>query len=104
MHIDILHTTRFDYDREIQPLAHLLYLRPRENPLLQVNHFELLFTPSASVHWMRDDFDNILACARFSDRVSAVEIRSICTVRTSDLPPFDFLVRDYARTYPFVYE
>lgn len=104
MHIEILHTTRFEYDREVQPQSHLLYLRPRENALLQVNRFELRFTPSASVHWMRDDFDNLVASAQFSDRASVVEIGSTCTVNTSDLPPFDFLVRDYARTYPFVYE
>lgn len=104
MHIDISHTTRFEYDREVQLRSHLLYLRPRENPLLQVDRFELAFTPSARVQWMRDDFDNILASAQFSDRASVLEIRSACTVSTSDLLPFDFLVRDYARTYPFAYE
>ena len=104
MRIDILHTTRFEYDREVQPQSHLLYLRPRENPLLQVNHFELVFTPSARVHWMRDDFDNLLASAHFSEGASVVEIRSSCAVTTSDLEPFDFLVRDYARSFPFAYE
>lgn len=104
MRIDILHKTRFEYDREVKLQSHLLYLRPRENPLLQVNRFDLVFTPSASVHWMRDDFDNILASAQFSDRASVLEIRSTCSVSTSDLLPFDFLVRDYARTYPFAYE
>jgi len=104
MRIDILHTTRFEYDREIQPQSHLLYLRPRENPLLQVNQFELAFTPGARVHWMRDDFDNMLASAHFSEGTSMLEIRSNCSVTTSDLEPFDFLVRDYARSYPFAYE
>jgi transglutaminase-like putative cysteine protease len=33
-----------------------------------------------------------------------LEIRSDCIVATTDAPPFDFLVRDYAVTYPFAYE
>jgi transglutaminase-like putative cysteine protease len=33
-----------------------------------------------------------------------LEIRSDCIVATTDAPPFDFLVRDYAVTFPFAYE
>ena len=104
MQLEISHTTRFDYDREVQLQLHLLYLRPRENPLLHVSRFDLTFTPSATVHWMRDDFDNLPASVQFAASASAVEIRSECVVVTSDQPPFEFLVRDYARTFPFAYE
>jgi transglutaminase-like putative cysteine protease len=104
MRLEITHTTRFDYDQEVQPHPHLLYLRPRENPLLEVRAFTLSFTPSGRVDWMRDDFDNLPASVQFSTPASRLEIRSECAVTTSDVPPFDFLVRDYARTFPFAYE
>ncbi len=104
MRIEIVHTTRFDYDRIVKPLDHLLYMRPADTPLLRVHRFHLGFTPSASVQWIRDDFDNLVASARFSSDSSVLEIHATCALTTSDLPPFEFLVRDYARQFPFAYE
>ena len=104
MDIEISHLTRFEYDREVQPQLHLLYLRPRASALLQVLRWELGCTPDARVHWMRDDLDNSPATLQFSGNASLIEIRSECAVRTSDSGPFDFLLRDYARTFPFAYE
>lgn len=104
MHLEISHLTRYAYDREVRFLPHLLYLRPRENPLLQVNHFAFRFRPDAKVDWMRDDFDNLPASAHFSATASTLEIHSECVVTTTDTAPFDFLVRDYAAIFPFIYE
>lgn len=104
MHLEISHLTQYVYDREVRPLPHLLYLRPRENPLLHVRRFSFSIQPEARVDWMRDDFDNLPASAQFSTAASTLEIRSDCTVATTDAPPFDFLVRDYATTFPFAYE
>lgn len=104
MNLEISHLTRYTYDREVRLLPHLLYLRPRENPLLHVARFALALRPEARVDWMRDDFDNLPANARFSRDAATLEIHSTCTVTTADLPPFDFLVRDYATNFPFAYE
>lgn len=104
MHLQISHQTRYDYDHDVQFLPHLLYVRPRENPLLQVNGFAFTFLPEAKIAWMRDDFDNLPASAQFAVNAATLEIHSECTVTTTDTPPFDFLVRDYAMTFPFAYE
>lgn len=104
MNLAISHLTRYEYDRDVQLLPHLLYVRPRENPLLHVNRFTFSFSPLARVDWMRDDFDNLPASAQFSVPASVLEIRTECAVTTADTAPFDFLVRDYATTFPFVYE
>ena len=104
MRMDISHTTRFDYDGEVQPGPHLVYLRPRENPLLRVDHFQLDVTPGAHVYWTRDDLDNLPASIQFSTATTAIEIQSTCSVVTSEIPPLDFLVRDYANAFPFAYE
>lgn len=104
MHIEITHHTVYSYDREVQLLPHLLYLRPRENALLKVDEFALSIQPEGRLQWMRDDFDNLPASVHFDVRASRLEIRSCCRVTTTDLPPFEFLVRDYATTFPFNYE
>jgi len=104
MKLQISHLTRYNYDHEVQFLSHLLYVRPRENPLLQVNSFAFTFQPEAKIAWMRDDFDNLPASAQFTKNAATLEIRSECVVTTMDTPPFDFLVRDYAMTFPFAYE
>lgn len=104
MNLDICHTTRYEYDREVQFLPHLLYLRPRENPLLRVKSFAFELSPEADLHWMRDDFDNLPASAHFLREADVLEIRVRCVVETSEKPPFEFLVRDYAESRPFEYE
>jgi transglutaminase-like putative cysteine protease len=104
VHLEIFHRTHYQYDREVRLLPHLLYLRPRENPLLQVRRFDFSFEPDARVDWMRDDFDNLPASAEFARNATALDIRSSCSVTTTDTPPFDFLLRDYATSVPFSYE
>lgn len=104
MRLQIIHTTRYKYDRKVHLHAHLLYLRPRENPLLQVNKFELKIQPDGDVDWMRDDFDNLPASILFNSEANLLEICTECEVTTSDLAPFDFLLRDYAVDFPFAYE
>ena len=104
MRLKISHHTRYDYDRPVILNPHLLFLRPRENPLQAVEAFSMDFQPAARVDWMRDDFDNLPASARFAGESSFLEIRTQCEVTTADVGPFDFLVRDYAIVFPFQYE
>ncbi|MDQ8180773.1 transglutaminase family protein [Pelagicoccus sp. SDUM812005] len=104
MRLKISHRTRYQYNRPVQLNPHLLYLRPRENPLQSVNAFRMDFQPAARVDWMRDDFDNLPASAHFETTSDVLDIHAHCQVTTSDLGPFDFLVRDYATRFPFQYE
>jgi transglutaminase-like putative cysteine protease len=104
MHLTITHLTRYTYDQQVHFQPHLLYLRPRDNPLLKVGEFTFTFSPTARVNWMRDDFDNLPASAHFSDPGIVLEICSACQVETVDAQPFDFLLRGYAAAFPFDYE
>ncbi len=104
MHLQITHHTHYQYDREVQLQQHLIYLRPRENPLLEVRRATLKIQPEAHLHWMRDDFDNLPVTAEFDHPSATLDIISECDVITADLRPFDFLVRDYAVKFPFQYE
>ncbi len=93
MKLEISHTTRYEYDCPVQIHPHLLYLRPRENPLLRVHDFAFDITPTATIDWMRDDFDNLPASAQFSQNTNSLSIVSHCIAETSDTTPFDFLLR-----------
>ena len=104
MNLQITHSTRYRYEKAVQLHPHLVYLRPRENSLLHVKSFELILKPEGEIHWMRDDFDNLPANIRFHLQSDSLEICSECTVQTKDLPPFDFLLRGYAKSMPFTYE
>ena len=104
MRLTISHLTHYDYSSEVQLLPHLLYLRPRDNPLMQVSGFAFSFSVPVRVDWMRDDFDNLPASVLFLESATSLQIRSECEVTTADAPPFDFLIRDYAQRFPFVYE
>lgn len=53
---------------------------------------------------MRDDLDNVPASAQFDCSSDSLEISTQFEVTTSNLGPFDFLVRDYAISFPFQYE
>lgn len=104
MQLAISHRTVYTYGCPVSFLPHLLYMRPRETPLVRVERFAFNFQPEAQVTWMQDDFDNMPASAQFTVDSACLDIRSDCVVTTADSPPFDFLVRDTARSFPFTYE
>jgi transglutaminase-like putative cysteine protease len=104
MKIHVSHLSRYEYDREVSFSPHLLYMRPRENPLLRVNSFGFNISPEAKVIWTRDSHDNLLAWAHFWERSPTLSIRSEFVVETFDVNPFDFILKPYALTFPFEYE
>lgn len=104
MKLHVSHLTRYEYDKPVTFSPHLLYLRPRETPLLRVNSFGFNVSPDAKLVWTRDSHDVLLAWAYFWDSAQALSIRSEFEVETYDTNPFDFILRPYAQTFPFSYE
>jgi transglutaminase-like putative cysteine protease len=104
MKIHVSHLSRYVYDREVGFSPHLLYLRPRENPLLRVNSFGFNISPEAKLMWTRDYYDNLLAWAHFWERGTTLSIRTEFDVETLDVNPFDFILKPYAFKFPFEYE
>lgn len=104
MRLRICHRTRYRYDRVVHLHPHLLYLRPRENPHLTVHKFDLTLLPGGKVSWMRDDFDNLPASVAFTEPARELSIETTSEVTTDDVQPFDFLLRNYAVSFPFAYE
>ncbi len=104
MKLHVSHLTRYEYDQAVTFSPHLLYLRPRETPLLRVNSFGFNLSPEAKLVWTRDSHDVLLAWAYFWDSSRALSIRSEFEVETSDSNPFDFMLKHYATLFPFRYE
>lgn len=104
MKLKISHLTRYEYDREVSFSPHLIYMRPRESPLLRVNHFQFNISPDTKILWTRDYYDNALAWAHFWERAATLSIRAEIEVETFDTNPFDFILKPSAFTFPFEYE
>ncbi len=104
MKLHVSHLTRYEYERAVTFSPHLLYLRPRETPMLRVNSFGFNLSPEAKLVWTRDSHDVLLAWAYFWDSAQALSIRSEFEVETYDSNPFDFILKRYAITCPFKYE
>jgi len=74
--VSILHTTAYEFDREVQLGPHQLYLRPRDGFDLRIRSSRLDISPAASVRWMRDLFNNSVAEASFNQPTNRLIITS----------------------------
>ena len=74
--VSILHTTAYEFDRTVQLGPHQLYLRPRDGFDLRISSSRLDISPTASVRWMRDLFNNSVAEASFNQPTDRLIITS----------------------------
>lgn len=104
MNLSISHLTHYTYSEPVSLSPHLLYLRPRESARLRLREFTCTCEPAAILQPVRDPHDNELTWARFRDHSATVAITMHAEVETLDTNPFDFVLKDYATTFPFTYE
>jgi transglutaminase-like putative cysteine protease len=100
---EILHRTYYNFSNEVRLGPHTLLLRPREGHELRVESATLVTTPPSSVRWHRDAENNSVAVATFDVSASQLLIESRVVVQQYNEAPLDFLVADYAMSYPFSY-
>lgn len=104
MKLKVSHLTRYEYDREVSFSPHIIYLRPRDTPLLRVEKFHFNISPEAKLIWAQDYYDNPMAWAHFWERSATLSIRAESIVETLDANPFDFILKPNAFNFPFEYE
>ena len=102
--LKILHRTQYNFTGIVNLGPHRLLLRPREGHELRIEYSKLDIKPAASVHWMRDEYNNSVALATFTEPTQILEIASEVIVQQYDEKPLDFLVADNAVHYPFTYD
>lgn len=99
----ISHRTTYHYASAVVLLPHSLRLRPREGHELRIASSSLTVLPLARLSWHRDVEGNSVATASFSSQTNLLTIESEIIIEKYDLLPFDFMISDYAVTFPFLY-
>lgn len=100
----IIHRTYYNYSADVTLGTHKLLLRPRESHELRIESFILKCTPEAKILWYRDVEDNSVAVAGFNQTVRQLIIESEVILQQYNESPLDFIVADYAISYPFEYK
>jgi transglutaminase-like putative cysteine protease len=102
--LQIEHRTEYRFASAVSFLPHRMLLRPRESHGLRIASSTLEISPAHTVRWQRDALDNSVAVASFSAPATSLLIASQLIIEHYDEAPLDFLVEDYATTYPFAYQ
>jgi transglutaminase-like putative cysteine protease len=100
----ILHRTYYNYLGDVVLGAHNLLLRPREDYELRIESFNIKTTPTSTLLWHRDVEGNSVAIASFDKPTSQLLIESEVIIQQFNESPLDFIVADYAVSYPFIYQ
>lgn len=100
----IVHRTYYNFSQPVSLGPHTLMLRPREDHELRIESFELTLSPTATLLWHRDVEGNSVANANFSQTTQQLSIESIAFIQQYNEQPLNFLVEDYAISYPFNYQ
>jgi transglutaminase-like putative cysteine protease len=99
----IVHRTTYSYAAPVQLGPHSLRLRPRAGHDLRIESSTITIQPTASLRWHRDVESNSVAIATFEDPADLLLIESSLIIEQYDQEPLDFLVEDYAVSFPFAY-
>jgi transglutaminase-like putative cysteine protease len=102
--LKIVHRTYYNFAGTVQLAPHRLLLRPREGHSVHIESSTLKTTPTATLHWLRDAYDNSVAIADFDTPATQLVIESEVIVQHYDEMPLDFMVAEHALYYPFAYE
>jgi transglutaminase-like putative cysteine protease len=102
--LKIVHRTRYEFPNTVRLGPHRLLLRPREGHEVHIESSLLETSPPATLHWLRDIYDNSVAIASFDVPTTQLMIDSEVIVQHFDVAPLDFLVAEEAVNYPFRYD
>ncbi len=101
--IRIQHLTEYLFASPVTFNPHQLLIRPREGHDVRIESSKLVISPSYTIKWQRDVFDNSLAIVSFKEPSNKLSISSEVVIQHYEQAPFDFMLEDYAINYPFNY-
>ena len=102
--LSVRHLTRYDYRSPVRFGEHRLMFRPRDSYDQRLISSEMTITPEPKrIRWFHDVFGNCVAVASFTGdaKVLTFDTSIVLDHTPSNVP--DFVIEDYARTYPFTY-
>lgn len=101
--IRIQHLTEYTFSVPVTFNQHRLLIRPREGHDVRIESSKLVISPAYNIKWQRDVFDNSLAVVSFNEPGDKLTIASEVVIQHYEQAPFDFMLEDYAISYPFNY-
>ena len=101
--LSISHLTEYRYSTPVSLLPHRLRLRPLESHSLRIESSTLEISPANTLRWYRDALGNSVAIASFNEIADTLRVTSEVVIEVYDDSPLDFLMEDYAVSFPFAY-
>jgi len=97
------HTT-YRYEEPVGFAPHDVRLFPRSDRFSRVRRLDFTTTPTATVRFSRDVFENTVASCFFPDRSKELELRLSINLDLDEKDPFHFLLERHAVEIPFEYD
>lgn len=102
--LSVKHVTRYDYRVPVRFGDHRLMFRPRDSYDQRLISSGMTITPEPKrVRWFHDVFGNCVAVAAFGTEASSLTFDTSIVLNHTPSNAPDFVIEDYARTYPFTY-
>lgn len=99
------HQTIYRFDRPAVLGPHVLRLRPSPHCRTPIQSYALNITPeNHSLYWRQGVFGDFMARVNFPEKTSLLQIQVDLIAELHPINPFDFLVEQYASSYPFTYD
>jgi len=98
----IQHLTDYRFTTPVSLNQHRLLLRPREGHDVRIESSRLSISPSFTIQWQRDVFDNSLGVVDFHHPSDRLTVESDVVIQHYE-PPFDTRREDVSLPYPFAY-
>ena len=99
----IQHVTEYRFVNTVTLNQHQLLLRPREGHDLRIESSRLDISPTFTIKWFRDVFDNSVAVVNFLQPANLLRIASEVVIQHYEDSPQNFSLQEYALNYPFSY-
>ncbi len=101
--LEVVHSTRYRYDRPVTPSTHRLHLRPITDRRQHVLEFDLKISPDAKLIEYEDVFDNAAARFELCEPYQELKIVARSVVELVDEDPFAFAKVPIRPSFPLVW-
>jgi transglutaminase-like putative cysteine protease len=102
--LSVRHTTHYRYRRPVTFNEHRAMFRPLDTHDLRLLSARLTLSPPGEVRWIHDVLSNSITLITFDQPASELKIESVIEIIHHGLPDPEFMLREFAATYPFRYD